>query len=135
MKARWYAEALFGALKGKNEREAEHIVARLYEVVRTHGHTGILRDIPEELDKVLARDRARREVVLVTADEKSRAKWAHAYDHYAREGVISQGSEQRVAVDTAIVGGFQIRNRRMLIDGSYKKFLNELYQNIVNKKH
>ncbi|OHA83419.1 MAG: hypothetical protein A2937_03815 [Candidatus Yonathbacteria bacterium RIFCSPLOWO2_01_FULL_47_33b] len=132
MKASWYAEALAGALVGKNEKEAEKVVARFYEVIKAHGHTGLLPFIPAELEKIEARAQAHREATLVTADAKSRTKWSHAYDHYYRETLLPLDATRKDVIDETIIGGYQIRTKDLLVDSSYKRSLIELYQKITN---
>lgn len=132
MKASWYAEALLGALAGKNEKEAGAVIGRFYEVIKAHGHVGLLPLIPAELEKIETRDKARREATLVTADTKSCTKWVHAYDHYEKEGLLPQDTTRCDVVDETIIGGYQIRTKDLLIDSSYKRSLIELYQNIIN---
>lgn len=132
MRASWYAEALYEALKGKNANDSKKILARFREVLAVRGHSVLLRYIPHELKKIAERERVHSEVTLVTADAKSRTKWAHAFDHYEKEGVIPKGATRHDVVDESIVGGFQIRTKDILIDGSYKKPLVELYQKIIN---
>ena len=132
MKASWYAEALTEALSGKNEKEAEKVLARFYEVIKAHGHTGLLPFIPAELEKIEVRAQAHREAILVTADTKSRTKWVHAYDHYFTEALLPLDTTRRDVVDETIIGGYQIRTKDLLIDSSYKRSLIELYQNITN---
>ncbi|MBI5400689.1 MAG: F0F1 ATP synthase subunit delta [Candidatus Yonathbacteria bacterium] len=132
MKASWYAEALYGAISGKSKNDSKKIFARFREVLAMRGHGALLRFIPHELEKIAENRKAHNEITLVTADSKSHAKWVHAYDHYEKEGVIPKGAIRRDVVDDSIIGGFQIRTRDMLIDGSYKKPLIELYRSIIN---
>lgn len=131
MKASWYAEALYGALEGKNESESGKIFTRFRKVLSLRGHDRLLLFILHELEKIALREESKNEVVLVVADQKSQNKWAHAYDHYEKEGIIPKGMTRRDVVDESIVGGFQIRMKGTLIDGSYKKSLAELYRNIT----
>lgn len=131
MKAFEYAEALYGALEGKNTKEAHKIATRFVEVVRARGHAGLLRLIPRELDKIALRRESQNEVVLVTADKKNYTKWSHAYDHYRRDGLIPDVKEEHHEIDPTIVGGFKIRTKDLLIDGSYHRALVELYRNII----
>ncbi|KKU81619.1 MAG: hypothetical protein UY07_C0013G0008 [Parcubacteria group bacterium GW2011_GWA1_47_8] len=132
MKASWYAEALYEALEGKNESDSSRVLVRFREVVVARGHSAFLRFIPQELERIVARKKAHSEIIFVIADAKSLAKWAHAYDHYEKEGVLQKGAIRRDIVDESIVGGFQIRTKDTLIDGSYKKPLAELYRRITN---
>ena len=143
MKASWYAEALYGALQNmsmakprasllESDSDSKKIFARFRKVVSARGHERLLPFVAHELEKIMSRERDRNEVLLVTADNKSVSKWAHAYDHYEKEGVIRKGATRRDVVDETIVGGFQIRTKDTLIDGSYKKSLVELYRNITN---
>ncbi|OIP64931.1 MAG: hypothetical protein COV32_01155 [Candidatus Yonathbacteria bacterium CG10_big_fil_rev_8_21_14_0_10_43_136] len=135
MKASWYAEALYGALNGKhvkNESDSRKIFTHFRKVVSARGHDGLLPFVAHEFGKIVTRERDRNEVILVTADNKSVGKWAHAYDHYEKEGIIPKGATRRDVVDESIVGGFQIRTKDTLVDGSYKKSLVELYRNITN---
>ncbi len=134
MKASWYAEALILALREKSEKEQAHIVARFFEVIKVCGHTGLLKFIPAELEKIETRNHASGEITLITADTKSRTKWSHAYDHYEKQGTIPVNSVRRDIVDETIIGGYQIRSKNILIDSSYKKSLVDLYRNIVNTK-
>ena len=56
-----------------------------------------------------------------------------AYDDYVKKGVIPEESIKEIKVDETIIGGFQIKNKKILIDGSYKKNLIELYKSTNNK--
>jgi len=132
MKASWYAEALYRALEGKNESDSKKIFARFRNVLSARGHDRLLPSVAHELEKIMAREKDRNEVVLVTADNKSVSKWSHAYDHYEKEGTIPEHSTRRDAVDETIIGGFQIKMKGTLIDGSYKKSLVELYRSITS---
>ncbi len=131
MKASWYAEALYKALKGKNEKEAGVVSARFYEIIKTRGHAGLLRLIPAELSKMEEREYSRNVAYLVTATSSSHTKWRHAYDHYEKEGIVPVNSVRCDVVDETIIGGFQIRSKNILIDSSYKKVLFNLYEKIV----
>lgn len=132
MKASWYAEALAEAISGKSEKEGKVLIERFYEVIKMHGHAGLLPLIPAELEKIEAREKTHREATLVTADTKSRTKWIHAYDHYEKEGLFPQDAARRDVVDETLIGGYQIRTKDLLIDSSYKKSLVELYSKITN---
>lgn len=135
MKASWYAEALYGALQGKDvksESDSKKVLTRFRKVVSARGHERLLPFVARELEKIMSREKDKNEVLLVTADNKSVSKWSHAYDHYEREGTIRKGATRRDVVDETIVGGFQIRTKDTLIDGSYKKSLVELYRSITN---
>lgn len=133
MKASWYAEALYAALKdAKTEADSKKVFARFRKVMSARGHDKLMHFIPHELEKITLREQTNNEVVLITADAKSQGKWDHACDHYEKEGLISKGNARRNIVDESIVGGFQIRTKDILIDGSYKKSLLELYRKITN---
>lgn len=135
MKASWYAEALYRALKDKkSEGDLKKVVARFRKVVSARGHDRLLPLIARELKKVIAREDRKHEVTLVVADGKKKSKWMHAYDHYEKEGLFPERAVQKVAVDETIIGGFQIKTNNVLIDGSYKRSLVELYRNITNNK-
>lgn len=134
MKASWYAEALYAALReAKTESDSKKIFARFRKVLSARGHEKLLHLISRELEKIIVREQAVSEVTLVTADLKSQNKWAHALDHYEKEGLIQKRSAHRNIVDESIVGGYQIRTKDILIDASYKKSLLELYRSIVNQ--
>ena len=135
MKASWYAEALYGALQGeklKSEDDPKKILARFRNVLSSHGHDRLLPSVAREIEKIIVREKDRNDVVLVTADNKSRGRWAYTYDHYEKEGIIPEHSTRRDAVDETIIGGFQIKMKGALIDGSYKKSLVELYRSITS---
>ncbi len=133
MKASWYAEVLYRALQGKETTDdGKKVFARFREVVSSRGHYRLFPFVAREFEKIIAREKIKNEVVLVTSDSKSHSKWSHAYDHYEKEGIIQKHATRRDVVDESIVGGFQIRTRDTLIDGSYKKSLIELYRNITN---
>ena len=136
MKASWYAEALVAVLE-KNEKaskkEITDIVARFHALVKARGHEALLKMIPRELARIAERQENDNRVTLVTADAKSRSKWEHAYDHYVKEGILSEEQPKEILVDESIIGGFQLKTKDTLIDGSYKKSLLELYRNITSK--
>ncbi len=131
MKARWYAEALLRALEGKSKKEEERIVANFYRVVRARGHEKLLPRIPRELEASLSQKAKDETVTLVTADVKSFSKWSHACDHYEHEGILPSGQTPKHIVDKGIIGGYQIRSNRLLIDASYKRSLLNLYRTIT----
>lgn len=133
MKASWYAEALYAALKWRaSESDFKKVFASFRKVVSNRGHDRLFPFIMRELEKIIAREKIKNEVVLVTSERSSQSKWSHAYDHYEKEGIIPKGATRTDAVDESIVGGFQIRTRDTLIDGSYKKSLVELYRKITS---
>lgn len=132
MKASWYAEALYGALNGKSESESKKILAQFSNVVLARGHKKLFHFIANELAKKNAIEKTNNEAVLITADSKSASKWSHAYDHYEKAGEIQKGMVRRDVIDETIIGGFQIRTKGALIDGSYKKPLVELYKSITS---
>jgi len=135
MKASWYAEALYGALNEKSvktESDSKKVFSHFRKVLASRGHERLLPFVGRELEKILVREKNNNEVLLVTADGKNESKWSHAYDHYEREGIIKKSATRRDVVDETIVGGFQIRTKDTLIDGSYKKSLVELYRKITN---
>ena len=133
MKASWYAEALYRALKeAKTEGDSQKVFERFRKVISARGHEKLLHFVAHELEKIMEREQTSNEVVLVTADTKSQDKWGHVCDHYEKEGLIPKGSARRNVVDESIVGGFQIRTKDVLIDASYKKSLLELYRKITN---
>lgn len=135
MKASWYAEALYEALQNKEvktEADAHKVFTRFRKVLLARGHEKLLPFIAHELEKIMSREKNKNEAVLITADSKSMSKWLHAYDHYEKEGIIPKHTTRRDVVDESIVGGFQIRTKDTLIDGSYKKSLLELYRKITN---
>lgn len=143
MKASWYAEALYGALINtsmakprasllENESDSKKVIAHFHKVLEKRGHEKLLHFVMRELEKILTREKIKNEATLVTADGTSQGKWAHAYDHYEKEGIIPKRATRRDVVDETIIGGFQIRMKGTLIDGSYKKSLVELYRKITN---
>lgn len=137
MKASWYAEALVQALRGgtvKTDKDIKALITRFRDVVKAHGHEALLGLIPRELERVAERESSRNTATLITANTKSRTKWAHAYDHFEKEGIIPKGSTRHDIVDDSIIGGYQIKTRDTLIDASYKTSLVELYRNIINNK-
>ena len=133
MKAQWYAEALHRALKGKQESETGHIVARFSEVVSTRGHRGLIARIAEEFCTIAHRAHEDQKVLLVTAQNQGRARGVFAFEHYQKEGTISHGAIPEEVVDETIVGGYQLREKNILIDQSHKRSLVDLYKNITRK--
>lgn len=135
MKASWYAEALYGALQEghvMSESDSKKVITRFRNVVSLRGHNKLLPFVAREFEKIIIREKIKKEVTLITADTKSQSKWAHAYDHYEKEGIMPKDAMRRNAVDESIVGGFQIRTKGTLVDGSYKKSLIELYRKVTN---
>lgn len=136
MKALSYATALYNALQNKkteDEKDAQRILVRFLEIVRRRGDGKLLKQISKEFIKIVKQEKRNNEMSLVVADSKSEIKWSHAYDHYEKEGLIPLTAEKRIIIDKTIIGGFQIRNKRILIDRSYRKSLTELYHNVINK--
>lgn len=137
MKASSYAVALYRVIqdkKIKNEVDTEKVLARFFEVVSARGDEKLRSKILKKYVALVELADKNNEMVLVTPDSKSESKWSHAYDHFEKEGVIPEGAIKKTKVDETIIGGFQIRSKKILIDGSYKKSLIELYHNTVNKK-
>lgn len=137
MKASSYAAALYRVIqdkKIKNEVDTEKVLTRFFEVVNARGDEKLRSRILKKYVALVELADKNNEMVLVTPDSKSESKWSHAYDHFEKEGVIPEGAIKKTKIDETIIGGFQIRSKKILIDGSYKKSLIELYHNTVNKK-
>lgn len=135
MKASWYAEALYGALTShtvKDVRDVEKIFTHFRKVITSRGHEKLLPLVGREFEKITLREEEKHAAYLITADGKHDEKWAHAYDHYVKEGILPKGAVRHNVVDETLVGGFQIRTKGVLIDGSYKRSLIELYRKITN---
>ena len=136
MKASWYAEALVAALTADgatNKKDIAPVIKRFRALMAARGHEGLFKFIPRELERIAERQARDSRVTLITADAKSRSKWEHAYDHYVKEGVIPAEHHKEDLVDDSLIGGFQIRTKDTLIDGSYKKSLVDLYRSITSK--
>ena len=119
MKASWYAEALYGALEGKSESDGSQVLARFRAVLAARGHSAVLRFIPQELGKIIEREKTRTKSYLLPQTARASVSGL-THMIIMKRRIIPKRATRRDVIDESIVGGFQIRADDILIDGSYK---------------
>lgn len=132
MKARQYAEALYRAVHGHHDVDADALVTRLVAVVRERGHLRLLPAIVREYDTIMRMRSTNDEVHVRVARESDRTK--HAV-HIERDIASLHGDERpvRTIIDETVIGGYALETNGTRIDRTYKQALIELYSSLSTK--
>jgi F0F1-type ATP synthase delta subunit len=135
MKALVYAKALHSVLQDKNsDSDLDKVLSSFFEVVRIRGDEKLRVRILKTYLNLLEKEERDKKIFLVVSDTKDEKEVLQAYDDFVKEGILPPTeSSKEIKIDETIIGGFQIRNKKILIDGSYKKNLIELYKSTNNK--
>lgn len=132
MKSVVYARALHSVLQD-NQSDLDKVLSNFFRVVKLRGDEKLRTRILKTYLSLLEEEVDEKKVFLVVSNIKDEKEVLQAYDDYVKKGVIPEESIKEIKVDETIIGGFQIKNKKILIDGSYKKNLIELYKSTNNK--
>ncbi len=122
-----YAQALWKMVeRGMDHKKA---VNALRETLREHGRESLLPRIGRAFARIAARDAKKNDLVLTIAEEKGEA----AAKRDAKEVLKDLGIEGdlKTQVDDALIGGWRLEGRGVLVDSSYKKQLLEIYNRSI----
>lgn len=130
---RIYAEALYAAVKTASGKELHAVARRFLQLLRRRRHFRMLPQIIRQFDEVLEREEGLVPVRVTTArthaaeDERD---WVRA----AVLGVLPDEGKRRIElerqVDPDLVGGFVIRVKDRIIDGSVHSFVRQLREKL-----
>lgn len=119
-----YAQVLWDLLgKGMTPREA---VDALREQLEQHGRMALMPRIAKAFVRIAERDREKNGVTLYVADAKDERAAKHALKGVLDELGV-QASEVSVAIDASLIGGWRLEGKEQLVDGSYKRYLLDMY--------
>ncbi len=119
-----YAQALWDVIqKGAAPKDA---VESLKESLEAHGRLALTSRIARAFERIATRDRQRNGVTLLIARERDERTAKHAA-HAILEDMGVKPSDVTVAIDDSLIGGWRLEGRERLVDGSYKKYLSEMY--------
>src|SRR3989338_227819 len=126
---RLYAEALYSAVKTASGKELSMIARRFLLLLRRRRHWRMLPQIIRQFDQVLEREEGLIAVRVTTARAHG-AEEEREWVGTVVRGVKPEKEKRRVelerAVDPALVGGFVIRVKDKVVDGSVHSFVRQL---------
>jgi|TARA_Y100000310_G_scaffold345555_1_gene466480 F0F1-type ATP synthase delta subunit len=125
-KAGYYAEALYEVLSETEEGDVDAILNNFFAVLSSKGHSALLPNIVREYIQIAGREKNKRST-LVVSNEKGKSEFREK----ATEFNIPDSSLD-IVVDESLVGGFRLEGNDVLVDGSYKRMLLELYRSFVS---
>ncbi len=130
MKARYYAEALFEASRGKREEDLDVLVQRITALLEERGHRALLPAIVRELEKLSITRGSKEELVLRVAKESDvEAFMVHIEKDI--QTLEAQAYTKKICIDDTIIGGYELRLRGVSIDRTYKRSLLLMYTNLL----
>lgn len=119
-----YAQALWDVItKGMTPKQA---VDSLKESLGAHGRLALMPRIAKAFVRIAERDREKNGMTLYVASTADERDAKHAVKDVLQElGVAA--SDVAIAIDDSLIGGWRLEGRETLIDGSYKKYLLDMY--------
>ncbi len=124
MLARYYADALF---RCKNENSVEN----LFGVLKEKGHVKLLTSILSEYEKLVAKCAVEGVATLRVSRIEDADRALKVVESFMKEMSINKES-LAVEEDPFITGGFVLRNSGREVDGSYRRRLVELYNQLIS---
>jgi len=123
-----YAKALIELVE-KKPKEEERILKDFIALLKQRGHIKLLPKILKSIEKLSEKQEAD-SVELILAKEKDKEKHLKKAQNYKEHFKIL--GDVKTKVDDTIIGGFIIKTKQTIVDGSYKKYLMELYNKFSN---
>ncbi len=119
-----YAQALWKMVEGgMTPVKAVHA---LRDTLKAHGREQLLPRIARAFARIAQREAKRTDVVLTVAREKDERR-AHKEikELLSQMGVEAKGVKTQV--DDALIGGWRLEGKELLVDASYKKLLLDFF--------
>lgn len=124
-----YAQALRDLIRDTDVSKHEGISDTFIAVLKKKGHISLLPTILKEFEKYRMRDLDTKRVILTVAKSED----AEKYKSEASKYVATLDNEEHIGVkvDKRLIGGFKLESGDMVVDGSYKRRLLNLYREII----
>lgn len=132
MRASWYAKAIYelvetGAMS--KEKSVEHVVG----VVRMNGHEYMLPKIVRAIERIAQKNAKHETIEVITANELPQTEVSALLRQEQFAKILSPLHKRVVRkVDPTLIGGTIVKTDSERIDMSYKRMLQEIYQNMTN---
>lgn len=124
-----YAQALRDLVRDTDVSKHAEISDTFVKVLKKKGHISLLPTILKEFEKYRMRDLDTKRVILTVAKNSDAEKYKdEALNHVAS---LEKGDHIGVKVDKRLIGGFKLESGDMVVDGSYKRRLLNLYREII----
>ena len=130
MHASYYAKALFGLSRDKNQSEQQDLVVRLLRVLKANGHIKLLPAILREYERIEYIQKKKRGAILSVVKLTHQEKLKRDINLYRNQLGLAE-KKIEVKIDAHLIGGFTLQTESTMTDASYKKMLLELYRRMV----
>lgn len=127
--AQQYAQALRDIIRDGDSSTYERSGDAFVELLKRRGHSKLLPQILKEFEKYNDRDIDTMQVTLTIAKESDASRYKEESKKYAGNGDLDEHTA--IKVDDRIIGGFKLETGDVVVDGSYKKMLLNLYREII----
>ena len=124
-----YARALNELTKNRSSEDVGVIFSNFISTLKRNGHYKILPKILKALEFIYEKEKAN-DIELIVASKDQEAKFKPKLQEFKK--YFDEDAEVVTKVDDTIIGGFMIRSKSMVVDGSYKKALMDLYSKFVS---
>lgn len=124
-----YAQALYHITKDKSEKDQKRFFDNFIKVLKRDGHFSLLPKILKSLREIYLKEYKKDNIDLIVSDEKFKDKYKKEIKNYKK--YIDLNQEITTKVDNAIVGGFIIHTKDVVVDGSYRRGLVNLYNKFI----
>ena len=135
MKVEHYARALYGAMKDAKGEERDRRFSNFISLLTAQARTHYLRAITESFKKLCAEEARKKVISISSAREMSPEKRQEIISRYRDALGGPETSIVAYMVDHTLVGGFTVRSKDRLVDGSYKRQLLDLYRTFIGATH
>ena len=125
-----YAQALWKIIsQGESPKRA---IDRLCELLEARARLELLPKIARAFKRIAERESRKDRIVLSVAHGKDEHWVPRKFKGlFNQVGIDTKDIETRI--DNSLVGGWRLEGREMLLDASYKRYLLEMYNNVVEK--
>ena len=122
-----YAETLIAAADKKNETEFNVFFDNFVGLLKEKKHYSLLPTIMRSVERLSREEGETGKTMMVVRE----AALAGEYQDIIEQNKDVFGTDYDVVEDKNIVGGYMIKNRTNIIDGSYRTGLMKLYKKLV----
>ncbi len=131
MRASTYARALFELVHTK-PLEEETLVQNFAQTVNANGHAHLFPKILKSFARINAKHEAKRTIEVISSVplEESELLMLLKKEPFST-ALTKEHKNVTRRIDETLIGGAVVKTGNMRIDGSYKRMLLDLYQNII----
>ena len=124
-----YAKVIFSAFKEQQKDDFESFLNKFFLLIKSKKQEKFLIKIYQEIENLIKQEEKDNITTLVVKDSKDAEKYKKELEKFEK---YFQTENIRIKENKNIVGGFLVKNKKYILDNTYKTKLLKLYNNFIS---